>query len=464
MSDYDVMVIGAGPGGYVTAIRAAQLGLSVALIEKEYLGGVCLNIGCIPTKSLLKNAELASLLRNEADEFGIHFDSLELDYSAAVKRSRVVSEKLVSGVEFLLKKYKVELIWGRAEFEGPKTLQVTSEGSAQSLTADHIIIATGANPFILPGVEADGSRVYTYEKAILDETLPDSVLIVGAGAIGMEFATIWNSYGVPVTVVEMERTLLPREDEQVSRELARAVKDRGIQVHLRSTVQKVDQQKKKVKVHLETPQGEEVISVDEVLLAASFVPNSQDLGLEKAGVETDTKGFIQIDERMATNVPGVWAVGDVTGKLMLAHVGMEMGIVCAEQIAGVPTPSLDYRMMPRATFCSPQVASFGFTEREAKEQGYEVSTGRFNFRANGKALGMNDPRGFVKIVIDTKYGEILGAHLIGPEVTELLGELSLAREMELTPEEIARTVHAHPTLSEAVVEAAKAAQGQAIHA
>lgn len=464
MSDYDVMVIGAGPGGYVAAIRAAQLGLSVALIEKEYLGGVCLNIGCIPTKSLLKNAELASLLRNEADEFGIHFDSLELDYSAAVKRSRVVSEKLVSGVEFLLKKYKVEVIWGRAEFEGPKTLQVTSEGSAQSLTADHIIIATGANPFILPGVEVDGSRVYTYEKAILDETLPDSVLIVGAGAIGMEFATIWNSYGVPVTVVEMERTLLPREDEQVSRELARAVKDRGIQVHLRSTVQKVDQQKKKVKVHLETPQGEEVISVDEVLLAASFVPNSQDLGLEKAGVETDTKGFIQIDERMATNIPGVWAVGDVTGKLMLAHVGMEMGIVCAEQIAGVPTPSLDYRMMPRATFCSPQVASFGFTEREAKEQGYEVSTGRFNFRANGKALGMNDPRGFVKIVIDTKYGEILGAHLIGPEVTELLGELSLAREMELTPEEIARTVHAHPTLSEAVVEAAKAAQGQAIHA
>ncbi len=464
MDRYDLIVIGTGPAGYVAAIRAAQLGLKVAAVEKENLGGVCLNIGCIPSKSLLKNAELAHTLRNHAADFGISFDNLELDYPAAVNRSRQVSQRLTSGVEFLFKKNKIDLYRGRAELTARDRIQVVGEEETQELAAENIIIATGARPFVIPGVEVDGERVYTYERAILQESLPESVLIVGAGAIGMEFATIWNSYGVPVTVVEMEERLLPREDPEVSREMQRAFKKRRIETRTSARVTAVEIEEDQVSVTLDTPRGEEQLAVDQVLLATSFVPNSEGIGLEEVGVALSERGFIDIDERMATSVTGIWAVGDVTGKLMLAHVGMEMGVICAEHIAGKESRSLDYRMMPRGTFCSPQVASFGYSEEEARQAGYEVQTGKFLFRANGKALGIRESDGWVKIVVDQKFGEILGAHLVGPEVTELLGELSLARRMELTPTEIGHTVHTHPTLSEVIVEAALAVTGRQIHA
>ncbi|HDD55672.1 MAG TPA: dihydrolipoyl dehydrogenase [Chloroflexi bacterium] len=464
MSKYDVIVIGAGPAGYVSAIRAAQLGLQVAIVEKEYLGGVCLNVGCIPSKSLLKNADLAHTLTKKAKTFGISFDNLQLDYSAAVKRSRQVSKRLTKGVEFLLKKNGVSHYPGTAEFNSPTVIKVTGADGEIELEAANIIIATGARPFIIPGIEVDGKQIVTYKEAILQETLPKSALIVGAGAIGMEFATIWNSYGVPVTIVEMLDRITPNEDSEISAELEKAINKQGIKTLTKTKVTKVEKLKTKLNVTVEGPAGEEKISTDQVLLAASFVPNTESLGLEKAGVTLDQGGFIVVDDKMATNVPGVWAIGDVTGKLMLAHAGMAMGLACAESIAGKSTEKLNYQNMPKATYCHPQVASFGFTEEGAKEAGYEVAVGKFNFLANGKALGLNDYAGWVKIVTDKKYGEILGAHMIGPEVTELLPELTLAQANELTAAEIGHNIHAHPTLSEILHEAAKAVSGEAIHA
>ncbi|MCJ7718235.1 MAG: dihydrolipoyl dehydrogenase [Anaerolineales bacterium] len=463
MNKFDVIVIGAGPAGYVAAIRAAQLGQKVAIIEKEYLGGVCLNVGCVPSKSLLKNAEVAYTLRNQGKDFGFSFDNLKLDYGAAVKRSRQVSNRLTKGVDFLLRKNKITLFTGSAVFTSPKTLQVSGKEGKEDLQADNIVIATGARPFIIPGIKIDGKQVVTYKEAILQESLPKSVLIIGAGAIGMEFATIWNSYGVKVTVVEMLDRIMPNEDQEISSELSKAINKQGIITLVKSKVTKVETLKTKVNVVVDTPEGEEKISADQVLLAASFVPNSQELGLEKTGVAVDSHGFIEIDKGMATNVPGIWAVGDVTGKLMLAHVGMTMGVVCAENIAGISSKEINYQNMPRATYCHPQVASFGLTEKQAKDAGHEISVGKFNFQANGKALGLNDYAGWVKIVVDKEYGEILGAHMIGPEVTELLPELTLAQQMELTADEIGHNVHAHPTLSEVLHEAAKAVTGQAIH-
>ena len=463
MNKYDLIVIGAGPAGYVSAIRASQLGLQVAVVEKEYLGGVCLNVGCIPSKSLLKNAEVADLLRNKSRTFGFSFDNLELDYAAAVKRSRQVSNRLTKGVGFLLKKNKITHYEGEARFTSPTTLKVKVEQGEEELEASNIIIATGARPWILPGVEVDGIQVVTYVEAILQETLPESAVIIGAGAIGVEFATIWNSYGVPVTVVEMMDRILPNEDREVSQELNKQLNRNGITTLTSAKVTKVEQLKTKVNILVETEGGEEKLSADQVLLATSFVPNSENLGLEEAGVKADDQGFIEIDERMATNVPGIWAIGDVTGKLMLAHAGMAMGEVCAEAIAGKETQPLQYHNMPKATFCHPQVASFGLTEEQAAEQGYQVKVGKFNFQPNGKALGMNDYAGWVKIITEAAYGEILGAHMIGPEVTELLPELTLAQANELTAEEIAHNVHAHPTLSEVLHEAAKNIKGEAIH-
>ena len=464
MSKYDVIVIGAGPAGYIAAIRASQLGLNAAVVEKEYLGGVCLNVGCIPSKSLLKNAEVADLLRNKSKTFGFSFDNLKLDYPAAVKRSRQVSNRLTKGVGFLLKKNKIAHIEGEAIFTSPKTLEVKGKEGTVTLEAEHIIIATGARPWIIPGVEVDGKQVVTYTEAILQETLPKSALIIGAGAIGMEFATIWNSYGVPVTVVEMMDRVLPNEDREISQELNKQITKQGITTKTSAKVTKVETLKTKVNVTLETADGEEKLSADQVLLAASFVPNSDKIGLEAAGVKLDERGFIEIDEQMATNVPGVWAIGDVTGKLMLAHTGMAMGVLCAEAIAGLETEPIQYLNIPKATYCHPQVASFGLTEEGALEQGYEIKVGKFNFQANGKALGLNDYAGWVKIISDAKYGEILGAHLIGPEVTELLPELTLAQANELTAEEIGHNIHAHPTLNEVLHEAAKAVDGKALHA
>jgi dihydrolipoamide dehydrogenase len=464
MSEYDVVCIGAGPGGYVAAIRASQLGQKVAIVEKEFMGGVCLNIGCVPSKSLLKNAEVAHTLRERGEDFGFSFDNLKLDYGAAVKRSRQASSRLVKGVDFLMRKNKIDVHMGTAKLTAKDTVQVTDpEGKTSELKAKNIIVATGASPFIIPGVEVDGKQVVTYKEAILQEHLPKSAIIIGAGAIGVEFATIWNSYGVPVTLVEMLNRVLPNEDEEVSKELAKTLAKKKITVKTGSKVTGVERLKAKVKVKVEGEKGEETLEADQVLMAISFVPNTKGLGLEELDVWLDERGFITIDERMSTSIPGIWAIGDVTGKLMLAHVGMAMGVVCAENIAGVETVTLNYQNMPRAYYCQPQVASFGMTEAQAAEAGYEVKVGRFNFQPNGKALALGDYTGWVKIIVDAKTGEILGAHMIGPEVTELLPELTLAQLMELTPAEIARNVHAHPTLSEVLREAAEAAEGQAIH-
>jgi len=464
MTDYDVVVIGAGPAGYVAAIRAAQLGLKTAIVDKQWLGGVCLNVGCIPSKALLKNAELAHTLRERTKEFGISFDNLQLDYSAAVKRSRTVSARLVSGVKFLMKKNNIEVIMGAARLNGKDRLTVTdAEGKVTELGAKNIIIATGAYPFVIPGVQIDGEKVLTYNEAILQTTRPESVVIIGAGAIGVEFATIWSSYGTQVTLVEMLPRLVPLEDEEVSAELKRAFQKRGIQSLTGHKVLSIQPTEKCVQVKVSSEEGEKTLEADQALISIGFKPNTRDIGLESAGVALNERSFIKVDARMATNVPGIWAIGDVTGELLLAHVGSAQGIICAENIAGAETITLDYRMMPRATYCQPQVASFGLTEAQAREQGYDIKVGRFNFIANGKALGLGDYAGWIKIICDSRYGEILGAHMIGPDVSELLPELTLAQRMELTSVEIARNVHAHPTLSEVLMEAAHAVEGQAIH-
>lgn len=464
MADYDVVVIGAGPAGYVAAIRASQLGQKVAIVDREFLGGICLNVGCVPSKSLLRNAEVAHTLRERADEFGFSFTDLKLDYGAAVKRSRKVSQRLTKGVGFLMKKNKVDVFMGSAKLTAKDQISVQlNEGGNEKLKAKNIILATGASAINPPGMEADGKQVLSFWEAILQEKLPKSVVIVGAGAIGAEFATIWNSYGVPVTLVEMLDNIVPLEEEEISKELAKAFVKRGMTVLTGTKVESIEKLKTKVKVNVSGKGGEESLDADQVLIAIGFRPNSADLGLEDVGVKLGERSEVLIDERMATNVSGIWAIGDLTAKLMLAHVGSAMGIICAENIAGVETVTLDYRMMPKATYAQPQVASFGYTEAEAAEAGYEVKIGRFNFQANGKALSLGDYAGWVKLVTDARYGEILGAHMIGPEVTELLPELTIAQMMELTPAEISRNVHAHPSLSEVIMEAAHVAEGHAIH-
>ncbi len=464
MPDYDVVIIGAGPAGYVAAIRAAQLDLKTAIIDKQWLGGVCLNVGCIPSKALLRNAEIAYLLREGGKEFGFSFENLSLDYSAAVKRSRQVSSRLTKGVAFLMKKNNIDVLMGSAKITAPDTVTITSEeGSSKSLTTKNIVVATGASVAIPPGWNVDGKVVVTYLEAILQEKLPKSAIIIGGGAIGLEFATVWNSYGCDVTIVEMLPRIAPLEDEEISAELTKAFNRRKIKTLAGHRVESLLVQDDKAVVKVSSPEGEKILEAEQALVAIGFKPNSRNLGLEEVGVKVNERGMIEIDDRMATNVPGIWAIGDVTGKLMLAHVGSAQGIICAENIAGVDTIKLNYINMPRTTYCQPQIASFGLTEAQAKERGFEIRVGRFPFQANGKALGLGESGGWVKIISDAKYGEILGAHMIGAEVTELLPELTLAQNMELTSEEIARNVHAHPTLSEVIMEAAHAVAGKAIH-
>ena len=459
---YDVTVIGAGPGGYVAAIRAAQLGLKVALVERENLGGVCLNWGCIPTKALLRNAEIISLL-GQGKEFGFRLEGVEVDFGAAVDRSRKVSERLVKGVGLLMRKNQVEVIEGVALVRAADLVDVTlGDGQSRTLKTRHVIIATGGKASSIPGVVPDGERVLTYRDAIVLRALPASAVVVGAGPIGMEFAHIWDSYGSEVIVVEMLPRVLPLEDEEVSQVVERAFARRRVKLLTSSRVRGLETTDQGVRVTVSTGDGEEVLEVDRVLIATGVQPQSDGLGLEAIGVKVE-RGFIAVDDAMRTNVPGVYAIGDVTGKLALAHVASAQGIIAAEAIAGRDTQVLDYEAMPRCVYCQPQVASFGLTEAQATERGHEPKVGRFPFLASGKALGLGERDGFVKIVADAATGEILGAHLVGPEVTELLPELVLARQWELTPEEIARTVHAHPTLSEAVMEAAHGVFGAAIH-
>jgi dihydrolipoamide dehydrogenase len=462
--NFDVVVIGAGPAGYVAAIRAAQLNQKVAIVDKQWLGGVCLNVGCIPSKSLLKNAEVAHTLRERAKDFGFSFDNLKLDYSVAVKRSRQNSDRLVKGIGFLMKKNNITVYMGTAHLTQPTVVTVTDkDGKVTELTAKNIIVATGASAAVPPVWKVDGEKVLTYWEAILQDKLPKSVVIIGSGAIGVEFATVWNAYGVDVTIVEMLPRIVPLEDEEISKELEKEFKKRKIKTLVGHKVESVEATTTGVQVKVSAEGKETILEADQALVAIGFRPNSKGLGLEEVGVKISERGFVEINEKMQTNVPGIWAIGDLTGKLMLAHVGSAMGIICAENIAGAETVTLDYEMMPRATYCQPQIASFGITEAQAKERGHAVKVGRFPFQANGKALGMGDYGGFVKIVVDEQYGEILGASMIGPEVTELLPELTLAHMMELTPHEIARNVHAHPTLSEAIMEAAHAATGNPIH-
>ncbi|WP_026416026.1 dihydrolipoyl dehydrogenase [Actinomadura oligospora] len=462
---FDVVVLGSGPGGYVAAIRAAQLGLKTAIIEERFWGGVCLNIGCIPSKALLRNAELAHIFTTEQDKYGIKVEGpVSFDYGVAHKRSRQVSEKLVKGVQFLMKKNKITTYEGRGSFSDPNTLQVAGkDGSSETVTFDNCIIAAGAHTRLLPGTRLS-ERVVTYEEQILSSELPESIVIAGAGAIGVEFAYVLHNYGVKVTIVEFLDRMVPNEDADVSKELNRRYKKLGIEVLTSTRVDAIDDSGAKVKVTITGKDGvQKVLETDKVLQAIGFAPNVEGYGLDKAGVKVTDRGAIDVDGRCRTSAGHIYAIGDVTAKLMLAHAAEAMGIVAAETIANAETMEIDFAMVPRATYCQPQVASFGYTEQQARDLGYDVKVAKFPYSANGKALGMGEGDGFVKLVSDAKYGELLGGHLIGPEVTELLPELTLAQQWDLTVHEVARNIHAHPTLSEAVKEAVHGLAGHMIN-
>ena len=464
-SHYDVVLLGAGPGGYVAAIRAAQLGKSVAIIEEKYWGGVCLNVGCIPSKALLRNAEIAHMFNHQADFFGMTGD-VTFDFGKAFDRSREVADGRVKGVHFLMKKNKITEYDGRGTFRDANTIEVTlNKGGTETVTFDNAIIATGSKVRLLPGVELS-ENVVTYEKQIMTRDLPRSIAIVGAGAIGMEFAYVMKNYGVDVTIIEYLDRALPNEDADVSKEIAKQYKKLGVKILTSTAVQTVEDKGSSVTVSYQGVKDDKPgsLEVDKVLMAVGFAPNVENFGLENTGVQLTERGAIAIDDHMRTNVPHLFAIGDVTAKLMLAHVAEAMGVVAAETIAGAETMTLgDYRMMPRATFCSPQVASFGLTEQQAKDEGYDVKVASFPFMANGKAHGLGDTTGFVKLVADAKYNELLGGHLIGPDVSELLPELTLAQKWDLTADEVARNVHTHPTLSESVQEAIHGLAGHMIN-
>ena len=464
-SHYDVVLLGAGPGGYVAAIRAAQLGKSVAIIEEKYWGGVCLNVGCIPSKALLRNAELAHIFNHQKDFFGMSGD-VSFDFGKAFDRSRTVADGRVKGVHFLMKKNKITEFDGRGTFRDANTIEVAlNKGGTETVTFDNAIIATGSEVRLLPGVELS-ENVVTYEKQILTRELPKSIVIVGAGAIGMEFGYVLKNYGLDVTIVEFLDRALPNEDADVSKEIAKQYKKLGIKVMTSTAVQTVKDDGGSVTVSYKGVKDDKPgeLVVDKVLMAVGFAPNVSGFGLENTGVQLTDRGAIDIDDHMRTNVPHIYAIGDVTAKLMLAHVAEAQGVVAAETIGEAETQTLgDYRMMPRATFCSPQIASFGLTEQQAKDEGYDVKVSSFPFMANGKAHGLGDPTGFVKLVADAKYNEILGAHMIGPDVSELLPELTLAQKWDLTADEMARNVHTHPTLSEALQESIHGIAGHMIN-
>ncbi|GLJ78737.1 dihydrolipoyl dehydrogenase [Microbacterium imperiale] len=465
MPHYNVVILGAGPGGYVAAVRAAQLGQSVAIIEEKYWGGVCLNVGCIPSKALLKNADLAHTFKHKADMFGISGD-VHFDFGTAFDRSRKVAETHVKGIHFLMKKNKVTEYEGRGSFIDAKSIQVTkADGSQETVTFDNVIIATGSFVRLLPGVQLS-DNVVTYEEQILTRDLPNSIVIVGAGAIGMEFAFVMSNYGVKVTIIEFLDRALPNEDVEVSKEIQRQYKKYGIDILTSTKVEQIEDSGDKVTVsysaNADGAKGQ--IEADKVLMSIGFAPRVEGFGLENTGVKLTERGAIDIDDHMRTNVEGIYAIGDVTAKLQLAHVAEAQGVVAAETIGGAETQTLgDYRNMPRATFCSPQVASFGLTEQQARDAGYDVKVAKFPFSANGKANGLGEPVGFVKLIADAEHLELLGGHLIGPDVSELLPELTLAQKWDLTALEAARNVHTHPTLSEGLQEAFHGLAGHMIN-
>ena len=457
--EYDLVVVGAGPGGYVAAIRAGQLGMKTAIVEREALGGVCLNWGCIPSKALLKNAEVLSYF-HRAQEFGLSFDNFHADYSVAIERSRGVVDRNTRGVAYLLRKNQVDHIEGTATLKGDGQVEVSPGG--RNITGRNIIIATGARPRTIPPLPVDGDRVITSREAIVLSKLPSSIVIVGGGAIGAEFAYLYKMYGVEVTVVELLPRLLPNEDEDISPLLERAFAGQGIKVLTGAGVTGVETRQGGLTVKVQKDGQEQSLECDKVLVAIGVQPNVENLGLETLGIAT-FNGGIQIDDNMVTNVNGIYAVGDVTGKVPLAHVASAQGVTAVEHMAGLEPQALDYALMPRATYCNPQVASFGLTEAQARDLGHQVDVGTFNVQANGKALAMGEAEGMVKLVVDSRHGELLGGHMIGPEVTELLGELSMTRLLEGTTLELGWAVHPHPSISEMLKEAALSAQGRTIH-
>jgi dihydrolipoamide dehydrogenase len=464
MPHYDVVVLGAGPGGYVAAVRSAQLGFSTAIIEEKYWGGVCLNVGCIPSKALLRNADLAHTFHAQADLFGISGD-VSFDFGVAWDRSRTVAAGHVKGIHYLTKKNKIAEHEGRGTFADAHTIDVAkADGSTERVTFDNAIIATGSTVRLLPGVTLS-DNVVTYEEQILARDLPESIVIVGAGAIGMEFAYVLVNYGVKVTIIEFLDRALPNEDAEVSKEIQKQYKKLGVDILTSTKVETVIDSGSKVTVTYTAKDGTQgQVESDKVLMSIGFAPRVEGFGLEATGVQLTERGAIAIDDVMRTNVPHIYAIGDVTAKLQLAHVAEAQGVVAAETIAGAETMPLgDYRMMPRATFCNPQVASFGLTEQQAIDAGYDVKVAKFPFSANGKANGLGEPIGFVKVIADGEHLELLGAHMIGPDVSELLPELTLAQKWDLTALEGARNVHTHPTLSEAVQEAFHGLAGHMIN-
>ncbi len=465
-TNFDVVVVGGGPGGYVAAIRASQLGMKVGVVERDKLGGICLNWGCIPTKALLRNAELYNLI-NHADEFGIKVKDVSFDFEKVIQRSRKISERISKGVEYLFKKNKIEHIAGYGKIPQKGKVEVYKKPDdskhEKTITAKHIIIATGARPRSIPDVKIDGKKVISYFEAMVPKELPKSMIIIGAGAIGVEFAYFYNAFGTKVTLVEMMPTILPIEDKEVTKVVADKFKKSGMDILTGTKVEKIDTSGKEVKVTVSDKDGKKKdLNADVALMAIGVQGNIENFGLEKLGVKTD-KGHIKVDEYYRTNVEGIYAIGDVAGPPWLAHVASHEGIVCVEKIAGVDTHPINYDNIPGCTYCQPQVASIGFTEEKAKEKGYEVKIGKYSFRVHGKAIAAGETDGFVKLIFDAKYGELLGAHIVGSEATELIAELGMAKTLEATKEEIIRTVHAHPTLAEAIMEAAGDAYGEAIH-
>ncbi|MFF2430118.1 dihydrolipoyl dehydrogenase [Streptomyces mirabilis] len=462
-TDFDVLVLGAGPGGYVAAIRSAQLGLRTAVVEGRFWGGVCLNIGCIPAKALLRNAEVAQLILHDAEKFGVKISGdVSLDYHSAYERSRTVADGRAKGVGYLMRKNRIAQFEGRGTFIDPHTMQVRLRDGEATLSFRFCIIATGATVKLLPGTTL-GKRVVTFEEQILSDSLPSSLIIAGAGAIGVEFAYLLRSYGVEVTLVEFLGRIAPLEDEEVSAELTKRFKRQGIRVMTSARVESIAEAPDSVRTVVRQGDEPQVLEAERVLQATGFQPRTAGYGLASAGVRLTDRGAIDVDGHCRTSQPHIYAIGDVTAKLMLAHAAEAMGVIAAESIAGVETMELDYRMVPRATFCQPQIASFGWTESEARDEGFDVRVAKFPFTANAKAHGFGDTVGFVKLVSDARYGELLGAHLIGPDVTELLPELTLAQKWDLTVTELIRNVHAHPTLSEAVQDALHGLAGHMIN-
>jgi dihydrolipoamide dehydrogenase len=465
VTHFDVLVLGAGPGGYIAAIRAAQLGKSVAVVEDKYWGGVCLNVGCIPSKALLRNAELAHVLTHEKDKFGIEGDAT-MSFGPTHARSRQVSAGIVKGVHYLMKKNKITEIDGWGNLTGPKGIDVKGkDGSTTSYSFDNLIIATGATVRSVPGVVPNGENIVTYEEQILNDQLPGSIIIGGSGAIGVEFAYVMKNFGVDVTIIEFLDRMVPTEDADISKELLRHYKKLGVKVMLSTAVKGAEDTGSGVRVRVAPAGGgeEQVLEADKFLAAFGFAPRVEGYGLENLGVELTERKAIAVDERGRTNVENVYAIGDCTGKFMLAHVAEAMGVVAAETIAGAETQEINFDMIPRATYCQPQIGSFGYSEQQARDKGYDVKVATFPFSANGKAQGLGEAVGFVKVIADAKYNEILGAHMIGPDVTEQLPVLTLAQQWDLTADEVSRNVFAHPTLSEAVKEAVHGIAGHMLN-